>query len=60
LPTAVGNRFQSVRIVSAWPIRGLALLMPEAGDPAALPTAKRIDRRDGLGGLIHEYHGAAA
>jgi putative transposase len=42
------------------PHRGLALLTPEAGDAAALPTAKRIDRRDRLGGLIHEYHRAAA
>jgi putative transposase len=42
------------------PHRGLALLTPEEGDAAALPTAKRIDRRDRLGGLIHEYHRAAA
>jgi putative transposase len=42
------------------PHRGLALLTPEAGDAAGLPTAKRIDRRDRLGGLIHEYHRAAA
>jgi putative transposase len=42
------------------PHRGLALLTPEAGDAAALPTAQRIDRRDRLGGLIHEYHRAAA
>src|SRR6266542_7004783 len=42
------------------PHRGPALLTPEAGDAAGLPTAKRIDRRDRLGGLIHEYHQAAA
>jgi len=42
------------------PHRGLALLTPEVGDAAGLPTAKRIDRRDRLGGLIHEYHRAAA
>jgi putative transposase len=42
------------------PHRGLALLTPEAGDAAGLPTAERIDRRDRLGGLIHEYHRAAA
>jgi hypothetical protein len=33
---------------------------PEVGDAAGLPTAKGIDRRDRLGGLIHEYHRAAA
>jgi putative transposase len=42
------------------PHRGLALLTPEAGDAAGLPMARRIDRRDRLGGLIHEYHRAAA
>jgi putative transposase len=40
--------------------RGLALLTPETGDAAGLPTAEKIDRRDRLGGLIHEYHRAAA
>jgi putative transposase len=33
---------------------GLALLTPDAGDAAGLPTAERIDRRNRLGGLIHE------
>jgi hypothetical protein len=42
------------------PHRGLALLPPETGDVAGLPTAEKIDRRDRLGGLIHEYHRAAA
>jgi putative transposase len=42
------------------PHRGLALLTPEVGEAARLPTAERIDRRDRLGGLIHEYHRAAA
>jgi transposase len=42
------------------PHRGLALLPPETGDVAGLPTAEKIDRRDRLGGLIHEYHQAAA
>ena len=42
------------------PHRGLALLTPETGDAAGLPTAERIDRRDRLGGLVHEYHRAAA
>jgi putative transposase len=42
------------------PHRGLALQPPErvnAGDP---PTDGRIERRDQLGGLIHEYYRAAA
>ncbi len=42
------------------PHRGLALLTPETGGPTGLPTAEKIDRRDRLGGLIHEYHRAAA
>jgi transposase InsO family protein len=42
------------------PHRGLALLTPETGDAAVLPTATRIDRRDRLGGLIHEYHRVVA
>ena len=40
--------------------RGLALLTPETCDAAGLPAAEKIDRRDRLGGLIHEYHRAAA
>ena len=42
------------------PHRGLAVQPPErvnAGDP---PTAGKIERRDQLGGLIHEYYRAAA
>jgi hypothetical protein len=42
------------------PHRGLALLTPETGEAAGLPAAERIDRRDRLGGLIHEYHRVAA
>jgi putative transposase len=42
------------------PHRGLALMTPEAGDAAGLPTAERIDCRDRLGGFIHEYHRDAA
>ncbi len=42
------------------PHRGLALLTPETGDPAGSPAAGKIDRRDRLGGLIHEYYRAAA
>jgi putative transposase len=42
------------------PHRGLALLTPETGDEARLPAGEKIDRRDRLGGLIHEYHRVAA
>jgi len=42
------------------PHRGLALLPPESADIARQPTAGEIERRDRLGGLIHEYHRAAA
>ncbi len=42
------------------PHRGLALLAPVTADPTGLPAAGKIDRRDRLGGLIHEYHRAAA
>ena len=41
-------------------VLGLALLTPErvnSGDP---PTTGKIERRDRLGGLIHEYYRAAA
>jgi putative transposase len=37
------------------PRRGLALLAPETCNAARLPAAEKIDRRDRLGGLIHEY-----
>jgi putative transposase len=41
------------------PHRGLGLRAPEA-QPAAFPSVSRhIQRRDRLGGLIHEYHLAA-
>src|SRR5712692_8271266 len=42
------------------PHRGLALLPPESSDAAGRPAAGAIERRDRLGGLIHEYHRAAA
>jgi len=42
------------------PHRGLPLLPPESADIARQPTAGEIERRDRLGGLIHEYHRAAA
>jgi hypothetical protein len=40
--------------------RGLALLTPEATDATDPPTVGTIERRDRLGGLIHEYHRSAA
>jgi putative transposase len=42
------------------PHRGLALPTPEPASTTAPPTTGRIERRDLLGGLIHEYHRAAA
>ncbi len=42
------------------PHRGLALLPPEPATAARLAAADEIKRRDRLGGLIHEYHRAAA
>jgi putative transposase len=43
----------------ARPHRGLALLPPESASAAVPPTAGTIERRDLLGGLIHEYRAAA-
>ncbi len=42
------------------PHRGLALQPPERVNAADPPTAGKIERRDQLGGLIHEYYRAAA
>jgi transposase InsO family protein len=42
------------------PHRGLALLTPDRTNAHPSPTGEEIKRRDRLGGLIHEYHGAAA
>jgi transposase InsO family protein len=42
------------------PHRGLALRSPEATNRLDPPAAERIERRNLLGGLIHEYHRAAA
>jgi putative transposase len=42
------------------PHRGLALLPPAPANAATSPNASEIQRRDRLGGLIHEYHQAAA
>jgi putative transposase len=42
------------------PHRGLALLSPESANASGQPTAGKIERRDRLGGLIHEYYRSAA
>jgi len=42
------------------PHRGLALLPPEPTNADARLSGEQIKRRDQLGGLIHEYHSAAA
>jgi len=42
------------------PHRGLALLSPDSTNAHPPPTCGGIKRRDRLGGLIHEYHRAAA
>ena len=42
------------------PHRGLALHPPESATTIRPPNLGRIQRRDLLGGLIHEYHQAAA
>jgi putative transposase len=41
------------------PHRALALVPPEASSGGTRPVAARIERRDLLGGLIHEYRAAA-
>jgi putative transposase len=42
------------------PHRALALLTPESTNAGPRPREGEIKRRDRLGGLIHEYHQAAA
>jgi putative transposase len=42
------------------PHRGLALLTPDSTNNDARPSHGEIERRDRLGGLIHEYHCTAA
>jgi putative transposase len=42
------------------PHRALALQSPELAAPIRRPAVATIDRREVLGGLIHEYHRAAA
>jgi putative transposase len=42
------------------PHRGLALLSPESANASGQPIAGKTERRDRLGGLIHEYYRSAA
>jgi putative transposase len=42
------------------PHRALALHPPKAAPATTRPSSGRIERHDLLGGLIHEYHRAAA
>jgi len=42
------------------PHRGLALHAPEPATATHQQNTGKIERRDRLGGLIHEYHRAAA
>jgi putative transposase len=42
------------------PHRGLALLPPDPKSADTPASGEEINRRDRLGGLIHEYHRAAA
>jgi putative transposase len=42
------------------PHRGLALLSPDPPNAARPTTGGQINRRDRLGGLIHEYRRTAA
>jgi transposase InsO family protein len=42
------------------PHRALALHSPEANAQDSSASAEAVERRDLLGGLIHEYHPAAA
>ena len=42
------------------PHRALKLRPPDPGEPQPAPTSGEIHRRDRLGGLLHEYHRAAA
>ena len=42
------------------PHRALALLSPDSTNAAHATTGGQINRRDRLGGLIHEYHRTAA
>jgi putative transposase len=42
------------------PHRALALLSPDPTNADLPPSGGEIKRRDRLGGLIHEYHRAAA
>ncbi len=54
------TRIYTAHYNSERPHRGLALRAPESANTAGSPTTGEIKRRDRLGGLIHEYHRAAA
>jgi hypothetical protein len=41
------------------PHRALDLLPPEADNTAIRPASATVERRDLLGGLLHEYRAAA-
>jgi hypothetical protein len=41
------------------PHRALKLRPPQPREPPPVPTTRAIDRRDRLGGLIHEYYRTA-
>jgi putative transposase len=53
-------RLYTTHYNSERPHRALALLPPEPATAATTATGHQIKRRDRLGGLIHEYHRAAA
>jgi putative transposase len=53
-------RIYTVRYNRERPHRGLALLSPDSTNADPLPSGGEITRCDRLGGLIHEYHRAAA
>jgi putative transposase len=42
------------------PHRALKLQPPQPPEAPPMPTTGEIERRDRLGGLIHEYHRTAA
>jgi putative transposase len=53
-------RIYTTHYNSERPHLGLALLPPDSTNADRRPSGREIKRRDRLGGLIHEYHRAAA